>query len=148
MVDQSDAINHKVEALLEDMLTFMKMNKSEQYDYVYDQLVGYGELLSTTIVSAYLQYIGVSNQWLAAGEVIKTDSLYRDANVDWEKTQIAIKEKVNTEGLTITQGFIGADANNFMTTLGREGSDYTAGIFAYCLNAQESEYMERCTRRS
>ena len=70
-------------------------------------------------------------------ECIKTDANYRDANIDWEKTQQRISEKVNPKGITITQGFLGAEhTNNFTTTLGREGSDYTAAIFAYCLNAE------------
>ncbi|WP_459210516.1 aspartate kinase [Aquimarina rhabdastrellae] len=128
---------NKIALLFDALETVLKVNKSTIYDYVYDQIVGYGELISTTIVSIYLNEIGITNDWLAAGEVIKTNSVFRDAKVDWEYTQQAINNQVNQQGLTITQGFIGADEHNFMTTLGREGSDYTAGIFAYCLNANE-----------
>ncbi|PKV49182.1 aspartate kinase [Aquimarina sp. MAR_2010_214] len=125
----------RIEGLLLDMQTTLTRNKSTQYDYVYDQIVSYGELISTTIVSEYLNHKGYQNEWLDARDFIKTDNIYRDAEVDWETTQHLILEKVNKNGLSITQGFIGSDENNFTTTLGREGSDYTAGILAYCLNA-------------
>ncbi|WP_109851251.1 aspartate kinase [Aquimarina sp. AU58] len=125
----------KIEGLLLDMQTTLNRNKSTQYDYVYDQIVPYGELISTTIVSEYLNHKGYQNTWLDARDFIKTDTAYRDAEVDWQNTQHLILEKVNKNSLSITQGFIGSDENNFTTTLGREGSDYTAGILAYCLNA-------------
>ncbi len=126
---------HAVRELFQELENFLNHNRSTNYDFVYDQVVIYGELLSTTIVSAYLSNKGVKNDFLDARLCIRTDNTYRDAQVQWEETQSQIKLKVNPENLTITQGFIGADPNNFSTTLGREGSDYTAGIFAYCLNA-------------
>ena len=113
-----------------------KTNKSPNYSFVYDQVVGFGELVSTTIISEYLNYIGIKNNWVDARNFIKTDDYYRRANVNWAATQAAISSSLNTSVLNITQGFIGSDSNNFTTTLGREGSDYTAAIFAYCLNAQ------------
>ncbi|WP_074405506.1 aspartate kinase [Aquimarina megaterium] len=125
----------KIEGLLLDMQTTLDRNKSTQYDYIYDQIVPYGELISTTIVSEYLNHKGYQNTWLDARDFIKTDTAYRDAEVDWQTTQHLILEKVNKNSLSVTQGFIGSDENNFTTTLGREGSDYTAGILAYCLNA-------------
>jgi aspartate kinase len=125
----------KVDAYFKELENFLQHNRSQQYDFVYDQVVIYGELLSTTIVSEFLTAQGYRNDWLDARDCIKTDNTYRDAQVQWEQTQARIKEKVREESLTITQGFIGSDGNNFFTTLGREGSDYTAGIFAYCLNA-------------
>jgi aspartate kinase len=125
----------KVKNYFEELENFMQHNRSQQYDYVYDQVVIYGELLSTTIVSEFLNAEGFSNDWLDARNCIKTDSTYRDAQVQWQETQARILKFVNKEHVTITQGFIGTDSNNFSTTLGREGSDYTAGIFAYCLNA-------------
>ncbi|WP_299433135.1 aspartate kinase [uncultured Aquimarina sp.] len=125
----------KINSIISDMETTLKRNKSRQYDYVYDQIVCYGELISTAIVSEYLSKEGYVNSLLDARNIIKTDDDYRDATVDWETTQQYIDKKVNKKGLTITQGFIASDANNFTTTLGREGSDYTAGIFAYCTNA-------------
>lgn len=115
---------------------FLGRNKSPDYSYVYDQIVSYGELLSTTIISNYLNYKGLNNQWLDVRTLIETDSTYRDATVDWAVTEKNISQTVNKNILNITQGFIGSDANNFTTTLGREGSDYTAAIFAYCLGAE------------
>jgi aspartate kinase len=123
-----------VKKLFDEMSLFFKSNKSPDYNYVYDQTIGFGELISTTIISHYLNEIGLKNHWLDVREFIKTDNYYRRANVDWDQTQDNIVSKVNTSVLNITQGFLGSDANNFTTTLGREGSDYTAAIFAYCLN--------------
>ncbi len=114
---------------------FLQTNKSPDYNFVYDQVIGYGELVSTTIICYYLKKQGINNKWLDVRNFVKTDSYYRRANVDWNATQNAISRNVDTSVLNITQGFLGSDANNFTTTLGREGSDYTAAIFAYCLNA-------------
>ncbi|ETN94296.1 aspartate kinase [Zhouia amylolytica] len=125
----------KVQTLFEEVKGFLAWNKSPKYSFVYDQVVGYGELISTTIVSAYLNEIGIKNNWVDVRTLIKTDSSYRDAGVRWELTQESINENVNRKSLNITQGFLGSDENNFTTTLGREGSDYTAAILAYCLNA-------------
>lgn len=116
---------------------FLNSNKSEQHAFVYDQVVCYGELLSSTIVSLYLQENGVQNQWLDARNCIITDAKYRDATVDWEASMEGINAQVDKKAVTITQGFIGSEKqNSFSTTLGREGSDYTAAIFAYCLDAE------------
>ena len=114
---------------------FLQNNKSPYYSFVYDQVVSTGELVSTTIITHYLNSKGIFAEWLDARECIQTDTSYRDANVDWARTEVAINEQVIPNRLYITQGFIGSDENNFTTTLGREGSDYTAAIFAYCLNA-------------
>ena len=125
-----------VSNLFQELSDFFKRNKSPDYSFVYDQTIGFGELVSTTIVSYYLNYKGVQNSWLDVRELIKTDNYYRDAKVQWEATQSKISSAVNGNTLYITQGFLGSDTNNFTTTLGREGSDYTAAIFAYCLNAK------------
>ena len=124
----------RIDALFSDLNNFLEHNRSENYDYVYDQVIVYGELLSTRIMSAYLESRGHQNMWLDARSCIRTDSTYRDAQVQWEETQEQIIAQVDPGGLTVTQGFIGADDNNFSTSLGREGSDYTAAIFAYCLD--------------
>ncbi len=129
------SVHSKVTTLLGKLSGFMISNTTKQYNYIYDQLVGFGELLSTTIVSEYLSENGVKNTWLDVREFIKTDNTYRDAKVDWKATQKTIKEHVNTSKLNITQGFLGCYENT-TTTLGREGSDYSAGIFAYCLDAE------------
>lgn len=127
----------QVKTLFDEVQGFLVWNKSPKYGFVYDQVVGYGELVSTTILSAYFNEIGIANQWLDVRTLIKTNDDYRDAIVNWEKTQKNITEKVDKHKLNITQGFLGSDDNNFTTTLGREGSDYTAAILAYCLNAEE-----------
>ncbi len=131
--------NHKVFEKLNNLLGklsgFMVSNTVSDYNYVYDQMVSYGELISTTIVSEYLKEIGLDNNWLDVRNYIVTDANYRDAKVNWEVTEKVIQQKIDVTKLNITQGFLGGNANN-TTTLGREGSDYTAGIFAYCLNAE------------
>ena len=124
----------QVKQRFDRLRTFLKNNKSPHYSFVYDQVVSTGELVSTTIITHFLNEKGIAANWLDARECIQTDTSYRDANVDWARTEKAIREKVNSDQFYITQGFIGSDDNNFTTTLGREGSDYTAAIFAYCLN--------------
>jgi aspartate kinase len=126
----------KIKSLFDELSLFFKTNKSPDYNFVYDQTIGYGELVSTTIISEYLNEIGLKNHWLDVREFIKTDNYYRRATVDWEQTQELITKAFNSSQLNIIQGFLGSDSNNFTTTLGREGSDYTAAIFAYCLNAK------------
>ncbi|WP_055443907.1 aspartate kinase [Lacinutrix himadriensis] len=134
--NENHVVFTKVSTLLDTLDSFFKSNKSPDYNYVYDQTICYGELVSTTIISEYFNEVGLKNSWLDVREYIKTDNYYRRANVNWEVTQEQITANFNTNTLNITQGFIGSDANNFTTTLGREGSDYTAAIFAYCLNAE------------
>ncbi len=124
-----------IETLFTELENFISHNKSTQYDFVYDQIVCYGELASSTIVSEYLKQQDISHEWLDARMLIKTNSTYRDASVNWIETQEKIAAAVKPGKLYLTQGFIASDPNNFTTTLGREGSDYTAAIFAYCLNA-------------
>ena len=125
-----------VDDLFNELQSFFKTNKSPDYNFIYDQVIGYGELVSTTIISHYLNEMSIKNKWLDVRECIKTDSYYRRGNVDWDNTKDIISKKIDGATLYITQGFLGSDDNNFTTTLGREGSDYTAAIFAYCLNAE------------
>lgn len=111
----------------------------DSFDFIYDQLVSVGELLSTRIVNAYLQQAGLSSQWLDVRGYIHTDNTYREGIVDWDKTCEAIQKDIPVllqKGIVITQGFLGGTSENFTTTLGREGSDYTASIFAACLQAE------------
>src|SRR5690606_17918295 len=133
--DENIGAFKKTALLFDELNGFLKSNKSPDYNFVYDQVVCYGELVSTTIISEYLNSIGIKNNWVDAREHIKTDSYYRRGNVNWEDTQALITKSLNKSVLNITQGFLGSDTNNFTTTLGREGSDYTAAIYAYCLNA-------------
>ena len=113
---------------------------SKQYDYYYDQVVCVGEMLSTCIVSHYLQEVGINNRWIDVRDVIRTDDNFRDATIDWDVTQGKTTELVlpsfNESNIIITQGFVGSTDENESTTLGREGSDFTAAIFANLLNAE------------
>jgi aspartate kinase len=114
---------------------------SKGYGFVYDQVVSHGELLSTKIISAYLNENNLKNEWLDVRDVLITDDSFRDAKVEWGLTEKLIKRRITElhkmTPLIITQGFIGATSENFTTTLGREGSDYTAAIFSFCLDAKE-----------
>ena len=132
----SSPLDLKLSNHTEELKRFFKHNKASNYNFVYDQVVGFGELLSTTIINAYLNHVNIDSEWLDARKCVKTDSYYRDANLDWVKTKQAIKGQVSTKKIVVSQGFIGSDENNFTTTLGREGSDYTAAIFAYALSAE------------
>jgi aspartate kinase len=113
---------------------------SFNYNQYYDQCVCFGELISTTIVSEYLNQQNIINNWLDVREIIKTDDAYREGKVNWENTETLCNKVVSTlfakSNTIITQGFIGCTAENYTTTLGREGSDYTAAILAYSLNAK------------
>jgi aspartate kinase len=136
LFDKEDAVYRDVDILFGELGWFLARNSSQRYNYVYDQIICFGELLSTRIVSAYLSKIGTENTWFDVRNYIKTDSNYRDAKVDWELTELNLTKKVDVSKINITQGFIAANDTENTTTLGREGSDYTAGIFAYCLNAE------------
>ncbi len=111
----------------------------DSFDFIYDQIVSIGELVSTRIVNAYLNINGIKSQWLDARGFIHTDNTYREGQVQWNKTQKSIIERVPKlleKGIVLTQGFLGGTSENFTTTLGREGSDYSAAIFAACLGAE------------
>jgi len=135
--DKRSNITNQIEAIFQEISLFFKNNTSEDYDYVYDQIVSQAEFLSTKICSAFLLEKGLDHQWLDVRKCIKTNSDFRRARVDWEQTEKEIEKQIDTSGITLTQGLIGRDSFGKTTTLGREGSDYTAGIFAYCLNARE-----------
>ncbi|MBA2561409.1 MAG: aspartate kinase, partial [Chitinophagaceae bacterium] len=112
----------------------------KEYDYYYDQIVCAGELLSTRILSAFLNEAGVANKWIDVRDIIRTDDNFRDASLDWDFTKKKIDDVIlplfSLTNIVITQGFIGSTDENESTTLGREGSDYTAAIFANMLNAE------------
>ena len=134
--NETHDVFENIDSLFQKLLQFFDHNKSPDYNFVYDQVIAFGELISTSIISHYLNSIGLTNSWLDVRNYIKTDDYYRSAKVNWNQTQELISKKVDTSKLNITQGFIGSNSNNFTTTLGREGSDYTAAIFAFCLNAK------------
>lgn len=111
----------------------------DSYDYYYDQIVSIGELLSTKIMVSYLNSLSFHAVWVDARDIVQTDNTYRDAKVFWDTTQKKTIQKLmpllENGSLVVTQGFIGSSSENFTTTLGREGSDYTAAILSYCLDA-------------
>lgn len=109
---------------------------THSYDHVYDQIVSIGEIVSTKIVNAYLNQAGIKSKWRDVRDFIQTDNTYREGNVDWELTQRLSQALATSEGIIVTQGFIGGTSENFTTTLGREGSDYTAAIIAFTSNAE------------
>lgn len=134
--DKAAKLIQIVHDYFDELKIFFKNNKGPNYSFVYDQVVSYGELLSTTIIYHYFELKGWKSFWLDARDCIKTDDYYRSANLNWDQTQTFIKSGAKGHQLIITQGFIGSNSNNFTTTLGREGSDYSAAIFAYALNAE------------
>jgi len=110
------------------------------FDKVYDQIVSYGELFSSRILSAYLNESGIKNRWMDAQNFISTDNTYREGKIDWDYTQLLISQKLKPiikKQMVVTQGFIGKNKDNFTVTLGREGSDYSAAIFAFGLDAEQ-----------
>ncbi|AZQ43487.1 aspartate kinase [Nonlabens ponticola] len=133
---RESGINKTLKAIIESLKGEMLRNQSKNYSFLYDQVVSHGELMSTRIVATFLNACDIPIDWKDARQLIKTDHKYRDATVDWDQTTAAIKDACK-EKLFVTQGFIGSDDNGFTTTLGREGSDYTAAIFAYSLQASE-----------
>lgn len=134
------AIYTEVENIFEDLASKIDRPISENYDFEYDQIVTLGEVLSTLIVTAFLKEEGHSVAWADCRKLIRTDNLYREGNVDWAITEKLIAEKFvpvfKEVEIQITQGFVGHTSEGFTTSLGREGSDYTAGIFAFCCNAE------------
>ncbi|HRC33268.1 MAG TPA: aspartate kinase [Bacteroidia bacterium] len=118
---------------------WMLEEKPRSYNFLYDQIVSIGELVSTKIISQYLLLQQMDNTWIDARGIILTDNNYRNANIDWLQTETIIVETVTSQlkkkNIVITQGFIGGTSENYTTTLGREGSDYTAAIIAYCMKA-------------
>ncbi|MDY3316041.1 aspartate kinase [Riemerella anatipestifer] len=134
LFDENHPVFDEISLFFDDVQAFLRRNKSPNYSFVYDQVVSCGEMISSKILSEYLNSRNFSNDWIDARDFIKTNDTYREGVVDWTETETNISQ-LNKEKCYVTQGFIGSDANNFTVTLGREGSDYSAAIFAYCLNA-------------
>lgn len=132
---EGHSIFQEVALFFDDLEAFLRRNKSPNYNFVYDQVVSCGEMISSKILSEYLNDIQFANEWLDARDYIKTDDTYREGQVDWQSTEKNIAQ-LSKSNSYVTQGFIGSEENNFTVTLGREGSDYSAAIFAYCLNAE------------
>ena len=141
LIPGDDDVQQKIGTLLNslDTLCATLPPDAEHYNYNYDQVVSHGELLSTTIIAHYLNHLGINTQWIDARQVIVTDHHHREGRVDWEATHAECNLFNDlTEGhqVALTQGFIAATSNMKTTTLGREGSDYSAAILAYCLGAE------------
>ncbi|MEO6902138.1 MAG: aspartate kinase [Bacteroidia bacterium] len=137
-------IYNEIENTLVELHWAVEDEITDNYNYEYDKVVCMGEIIATKIVNAYLLEIGINSQWCDARDFIQTDNTYREGKVDWELTQTLVNKffketepKNSASTLFITQGFIGGTSENFTTTLGREGSDYTAAILAYTTNAKE-----------
>lgn len=137
--------NHPLRAEVENSFVeidwLIEEEPSKGYAFAYDQIVSQGELISTHIISTYLNENNISNEWLDARDIIQTDNTYREGKINWDLTEklvaIRLLPLLKKNKIIITQGFIGCTSENFTTTLGREGSDYTAAILSFCLNANE-----------
>ena len=141
LIENNDRIVSKLESVFKQMEEKFQTLPSENYDYEYDQVVSFGEILSTKLISTYLNIMGIRNHWLDARRILQTDNTFTEAKINWQQSEEALKgalqQVVNKQDdhLCITQGFIGG-TGNLSTTLGREGSDYSAAIIAYLLDAK------------
>jgi aspartate kinase len=133
LLHQPEAVLQKLKSLLLEIE--VKAASKGEYDFVYDQVIGYGEIISSVIVAEFLRQEGIACQWLDARNYIQTDSSFREGKIDWTLTQANVK-KLDPSHIYIVQGFIGTNTNGDTVSLGREGSDFTAAIFGFCLNAQ------------
>ena len=136
LFDENHHVFSEIKLFFDDIESFLRRNKSPNYNFVYDQVVTCGEMISSKILSVYLSDNEMGNQWLDARDFIKTDTNYREGVVNWEDTEKNISQ-LDKAKTYVTQGFIGSDENNFTVSLGREGSDYSAAIFAYCLDVKD-----------
>ena len=136
LFDENHHVFSEIKLFFDDIESFLRRNKSPNYNFVYDQVVTCGEMISSKILSVYLSDNEMGSQWLDARDFIKTDTNYREGVVNWEETEKNISQ-LDKAKTYVTQGFIGSDENNFTVSLGREGSDYSAAIFAYCLDAKD-----------
>jgi aspartate kinase len=138
--DPTNPVYAQVENDFVELLWAIEDEPSYSYNHEYDQVVCMGEVISTRIIAAYLQQEGIGCNWMDARGIIQTDNTYREGNVDFDLTQKLAQEELmptlEKNKVIITQGFLGGTSENFTTTLGREGSDYTAAILAYCCGAE------------
>ena len=139
LFEDSDPVFDEVANTFVEIDWMIEDEPHDDYDFIYDQIVSIGELVSTRIINAWFNHEGITSKWLDARGYIHTDNTYREGVVDWQKTRESIQKDVPallSTGIVVTQGFLGGTSENFTTTLGREGSDYTASIFASCLGAE------------
>src|SRR6202012_5729367 len=136
LFEPADAVFDEVNNPVVEIDWAIEDEPHDDYDFIYDQIVSVGELVSTRIVNAYLNKAGLKSQWLDVRGYIHTDNTYREGQVQWDKTRQNVEKNIPPlmqKGIIVTQGFLGGTSENFTTTLGREGSDYTASILAACL---------------
>ena len=140
LFSNTKAITHEIEEIFHYLIESYESSLPDNYDFEYDQIVSIGEILSTKIVTAYLDHSGHNVQWADARKLVRTNNKYREGEVNWSKTEslfnsnfISMFENADT---LITQGFVGHTSEGLTTTLGREGSDFSAGIMAFCCNAE------------
>lgn len=136
LFEKNHSIYNKLNNLIDELRVIIDKKPESGYSFIYDQIVSYGELMSTKILNDYLNLRKFNCILLDARDLVKTDSKYQNAKIDWSSTKKNIK-KIKLDSPIITQGFIGSNTSNQTTTLGREGSDFTAAIFANILNADE-----------
>jgi aspartate kinase len=139
LFESADPVFDEVENTFVEIDWIIEDEPHDDYDFIYDQIVSIGELVSTRIVAAYLNKTGLKSRWLDVRGYVHTDNTYREGLVLWDKTKASINRDIPDileNSIVVTQGFLGGTSENFTTTLGREGSDYTASIFAACLGAE------------
>lgn len=140
--NNGDAIRQEISAIVQGLREKMSNPHSDNFHFEYDQIISLGEVMSTKIISAFLNENGIKAAWLDARKMIRTNNRYREARIDWEKSQELVDKRIaesRAQGnrIYVTQGFIGHTAEGFTTTLGREGSDFTAAILAFILDAED-----------
>ena len=140
LFENPSPINKKLETVFQEMVNRFDEATRKNFNFEYDQVVGLGEIMSTKIVHEFLASEGKKASWVDARKIIRTNHAYREAEIDWSITEKLVAENISTEfeksDFVITQGFIGHTSDGYATTLGREGSDFTAGIIAYCTHAE------------
>jgi aspartate kinase len=139
--DKNHAVYTEISNTFVELDWAIEDERSPDFNYDYDKIVSMGEIISTKILSAYLNENEVNNKWWDVRGLIQTDNTYREGKVDWELTQQLVDKELKPffqkkPGIVVTQGFLGGTSENFTTTLGREGSDYTAAILAYAMDAE------------
>ena len=134
LFDENENIKNEVSNLFLEIEWVLEEEPINDRDYIYDQIVSIGELLSTKILSNYLLSVGFDNEWVDARDIIRTNNSFKNAKINWTETSELVRKKISSKNI-ITQGFIGCTSENYTTTLGREGSDFTAAILAYVLDA-------------
>ena len=136
LFNKNDKVFDEINNLIVEIEWVIDDAPTDNYSYYYDQIVAVGELLSTKIMSAFLHKNEIINHWTDIRDIVRTDDSYRNAKIHWNDTMRFACKNLKS-GIVVTQGFIGSTSENNTTTLGREGSDFTAAILAYCLNAKK-----------